>query len=150
MFDLKPDAPTGIRSEFKPIASNVPGIMLCEHLPKMAQWMHKAVVVRSAYHKGICHSNLPMYTGFDDVRDEMPRSTDPPSMGSVLRIFRAGDPATEARRVAELRLSALPAGLGRGDAQGGTARRLSRSALRAALHGMHGLCGSPLSSWQIR
>src|SRR5258706_8649249 len=66
MFDLKPDAPDNIRSQFKPMATNVPGIELCEHLPKMARWMHKAAIVRSAYHKGICHSNLPMYTGFDD------------------------------------------------------------------------------------
>jgi hypothetical protein len=83
MFDLKPDAPVGIRSEFKPIGTDVAGIAICEHLPRMARWMHKAVIVRSAYHKGICHSNLPMYTGFDDVRDEDPRPTDPPSMGSV-------------------------------------------------------------------
>jgi hypothetical protein len=83
MFDMKPDAPLGIRSEFKPINTNVPGISICEHLPKMARWMHKAAIVRSAYHKGICHSNIPMYTGFDDVRDENARPTDPPSMGSV-------------------------------------------------------------------
>lgn len=83
MFDLKPEAPAGIRGEFKPVASNVPGMMICEHLPKMARWMHKTAIVRSAYHKGICHSNLPMYTGFDEVRDELPRGSDPPSMGSV-------------------------------------------------------------------
>jgi hypothetical protein len=83
IFDLKPDAPAGIRTEFKPIATSAPGLQVCEHLPKMARWMHKAVVIRSAFHKGICHSNLPMYTGFDDVRDERPRPTDPPSMGSV-------------------------------------------------------------------
>ena len=83
MFDLKPDAPDNIRSQFKPMATNVPGIEVCEHLPKMTRWMHKAAIVRSAYHKGICHSNLPMYTGFDDVRDEVPRPSDPPSMGSV-------------------------------------------------------------------
>jgi hypothetical protein len=83
MFDLKPDAPVGIRSEFKPINTSVPGIAICEHLPRMARWMHKAAIVRSVYHKGICHSNLPMYTGFDDVRDEDLRPTDPPSMGSV-------------------------------------------------------------------
>ncbi len=45
MFDLKPDAPDGIRSDFKPIATNVTGIHVCEHLPKMATWMHKTAVV---------------------------------------------------------------------------------------------------------
>jgi hypothetical protein len=83
MFDLKLKAPSGIRTEFKPIATSAPGIQICEHLPKMARWMHRAVVVRSAYHLGICHSNLPMYTGLDSARDEERRPTDPPSMGSV-------------------------------------------------------------------
>src|SRR5262245_21645237 len=40
MFDMKPAAPAEIRGEFKPIASNVPGISVCEHLPRMARWMH--------------------------------------------------------------------------------------------------------------
>lgn len=84
MFDMKPSAPADIRGEFKPIATNVPGIHVCEHLPRMARWMHKAVVVRSVYHKGGCHNNLPMYTGHDvPPPDDSPRDTDPPSMGSV-------------------------------------------------------------------
>jgi hypothetical protein len=84
MWDMKPDAPAGIRSEFKPIATNVPGITICEHLPRMAKWMHKTVIVRSVYHKGGCHNNLPMYTGYDvPPPDDSPRDTDPPSMGSV-------------------------------------------------------------------
>src|SRR5436190_9223852 len=36
-FDMKPDAPAEVRGEFKPIATNVPGIQVCEHLPKLAQ-----------------------------------------------------------------------------------------------------------------
>jgi hypothetical protein len=83
MFDLKPDAPSGIRSEFRPIPTSAPGIQICEHLPKTARWMHRAALVRSAFHRGICHSNMPMYTGFDEVRDQDRRGTDPPSMGSV-------------------------------------------------------------------
>ena len=84
MFDLKPDAPEGIRSEFKPIATSAPGIQVCELLPLTAQWMHKTAVVRSVYHNGGCHKNLPMYTGFDaNLPDEEFRDTDPPSMGSV-------------------------------------------------------------------
>jgi hypothetical protein len=84
MFDLKPAAPAGIRSEFKPIATSAPGITVCEHLPKMARWMHRVVVLRSVYHNGGCHNNLPMYTGYDvPPPDDSPRDTDPPSMGSV-------------------------------------------------------------------
>src|SRR6516165_9266952 len=85
MFDLKPNAPAGIRGEFKPIATNVPGIAVCDHLPKMARWMHKTVVVRTVHHNGGCHNNLPMYTGYDVPPSDIDsaRATDPPSMGSV-------------------------------------------------------------------
>ena len=33
-FDLKPDAPAEVRGEFKPIATSVPGVRVCEHLPR--------------------------------------------------------------------------------------------------------------------
>ncbi|MCA9231452.1 MAG: DUF1501 domain-containing protein [Planctomycetales bacterium] len=47
LWDLKPDAPDGIRGEFKPINTNVPGIQICELLPKLAAIMDKLVVIRS-------------------------------------------------------------------------------------------------------
>jgi len=47
MFDLKPDAPSEIRGEFKPIKTNVPGIEICEHLPRIARMMDKFALVRS-------------------------------------------------------------------------------------------------------
>jgi hypothetical protein len=50
MWDLKPDAPEGIRGEFKPIPTCVPGISICEHLPKSAKVMDKCVLVRSLHH----------------------------------------------------------------------------------------------------
>src|SRR5262245_27702435 len=85
MFDLKPTAPDGIRSEFKPIATSASGISVCEHLPRTAKWMHKAAVVRTVYHNGGCHNNLTMYTGYDvPPPDDSPRDTDPPSMGSAM------------------------------------------------------------------
>ena len=49
MTDLKPHAPSEIRGEFRPIQTNVPGIEICEMLPKMAAIMDKLVVVRSLY-----------------------------------------------------------------------------------------------------
>ncbi len=92
MFDLKPDAPSGIRSEFRPIATSAPGVTVCELLPRLARWMHRAVVVRSVYHRGGCHNNLPMHTGYDvpppDI--ESARGTDPPSIGSVLACVAPG------------------------------------------------------------
>jgi hypothetical protein len=47
LWDLKPEAPAEIRGEFKPIATNVAGIQICELLPKLAAMMDKLVVVRS-------------------------------------------------------------------------------------------------------
>src|SRR3954470_23154924 len=40
MVDLKPNAPAEIRGEFKPIATSVPGLQICEHLPNLARRMH--------------------------------------------------------------------------------------------------------------
>lgn len=50
MWDMKPEAPEAIRGEFKPIASSLVGIPLCEHLPKLATHMHRAALVRSMNH----------------------------------------------------------------------------------------------------
>ena len=90
MFDLKPNAPEKIRGEFKPIASNVPGIQICEHLPRTAQWMHKAALVRSVNHKAGCHNPLASYTGYEVPLDDITstKETYPPSMGSVCEFLR--------------------------------------------------------------
>ena len=47
MFDLKPDATSEIRGEFKPISTNVPGIQICEEFPRMARMMDKFTIIRS-------------------------------------------------------------------------------------------------------
>ena len=46
-FDLKPTAPSEVRGEFKPIATNVPGVQFGEHLPKLARCMDRMAVLRS-------------------------------------------------------------------------------------------------------
>jgi len=90
MWDLKPDAPDGIRSEFKPIDTSAPGIRICDRLPLMAKWMHKAALVRSVNHKAGCHNCLPSYTGCEVLQpDQHPRDTHPPSMGSVCEFLRS-------------------------------------------------------------
>ena len=85
MCDMKLLAPSGIRGEFDPINSNVPGMQLCEHLPKSAKWMHKTAIVRTVNHKAGCHNPMPSLTGYPEplpsigvVQDHLP-----PSMGSV-------------------------------------------------------------------
>lgn len=55
-FDMKPDQPINIRGEFSPISSNVPGMPVCEHLPRVSRQMDKLCVVRSMYHKMLCHN----------------------------------------------------------------------------------------------
>ncbi len=56
-YDLKPDAPAEVRGEFKPIATSVPGLFVCEHLPKMARCMHKVVLIRSMHHQNRLHDS---------------------------------------------------------------------------------------------
>jgi hypothetical protein len=112
MFDLKPTAPDGVGGEFRPIATTASGIEVCEHLPLTARWMHKSAIVRSVYHNGGCHKNLPMYTGYDvNLPDEEFRESDPPSMGSVCAYL-------ERNRQRELPTYAyLPCPLGWGEAR---------------------------------
>ncbi len=49
-FDPKPDAPEGIRGEFRPIATRTPGVHVCEHLPMLAARSHLWSMVRSLTH----------------------------------------------------------------------------------------------------
>ncbi len=50
MWDMKPEAPDGIRGEFRPIATSLTGYQISEHLPRLAKHMHRAAVVRSMHH----------------------------------------------------------------------------------------------------
>jgi hypothetical protein len=49
-FDMKPEAPDGIRGEFKPIDTAVPGIRICEHLPNLAAQAKRLAIVRTMSH----------------------------------------------------------------------------------------------------
>jgi hypothetical protein len=46
-FDLKPDAPAEIRGEFRPTKTNVPGIDICELLPRLARRADRFAIIRS-------------------------------------------------------------------------------------------------------
>ena len=65
MYDLKPHAPREIRGEFDPIATNVPGIEICELLPRMAARMDKFVVLRSLVGAREDHNMHVCVTGWD-------------------------------------------------------------------------------------
>src|SRR5437870_8520621 len=66
-FDPKPDAPAEIQGELKAIATNVPGLRICERLPNIARVMDRVTVVRSMSHPYSVHgvayavSGIPTY-----------------------------------------------------------------------------------------
>ena len=92
MYDLKPNAPADVRGEFNPIPTNVPGIDVCELLPRHTQWMHRSALVRSINHRAGCHNCLPSYTGWEVPETELVnlKDTHPPSMGSVCEYLSGG------------------------------------------------------------
>jgi hypothetical protein len=56
MWDMKPGLPKEMRSEFRPIATTVPGTQLCEHLPRLARLMSHCALVRSVHHDQVAHA----------------------------------------------------------------------------------------------
>ncbi|MCI0748502.1 MAG: DUF1501 domain-containing protein [Verrucomicrobia subdivision 3 bacterium] len=81
IFDLKMDAPKEIRGEFKPISTKVPGIQICEHLPRLAKLMDKLVVIRSMVGALDDHNAFQCLTG-RVARNQAPGGW--PALGSVL------------------------------------------------------------------
>ncbi len=74
-LDMKPDAPAEIRGEFRPVATSVTGIRVCEHLPRLAARMKHWAIVRSlshgenghlpATHRLLTGSPMPVQRGSD-------------------------------------------------------------------------------------
>lgn len=66
-YDMKPQAPLEIRGEFRPIATNVPGIEICEHMPRQAAIMDKLAIVRGIKSNDLGdHTPHYILTGFPD------------------------------------------------------------------------------------
>src|SRR6478752_6136399 len=65
MIDLKPQAPAEIRGDFSPVATKVPGIQICELLPKMAAAADKFVFIRSLVGASNLHDAFQCQSGFD-------------------------------------------------------------------------------------
>lgn len=88
-FDMKPQAPVEFRGEFKPIDTSLPGVQVCEHLPRMAQRVHKLCQVRTLMHGGgqhaeACHFMLTGYPQVPDVAAQPVGSTIYPAFGSIV------------------------------------------------------------------
>jgi len=85
MYDLKPDAPTEYKGEFKPIDTNVAGVRISEHMPLQAQMMDKLAIVRSLVSVDE-HSDSLVMTGFSE---NVNRTQNHPSFGSVVSKLRS-------------------------------------------------------------
>jgi uncharacterized protein (DUF1501 family) len=87
--DLKPEAPAEFRGEFRPIDTNVPGIQVCEHLPRVARQMDKFSLIRSFGHHDSNHGPADHYmlTGYAPTAGFNPSvspNNQKPSHGSVV------------------------------------------------------------------
>ncbi len=71
MFDLKPDAPSEFRGEFKPIKTNVKGMEICEHFPLLAKNADKFAIIRSIVGSVGAHDCYQCMTG-RSKRDQPP------------------------------------------------------------------------------
>ncbi len=110
-YDLKPDAPAEVRGEFKPISTTVPGMFVCEHLPKMARVMHKVALVRSMHHQNRLHdsASTEALTGRQaptgDREEFAPIKQVFPSYGAVVDVCPTGHAIRCAARRAPVRVS---------------------------------------------
>ena len=94
-WDMKPNAPVEYRGEFQPIASKLPGVQICEHLPQLAQRADKLAIIRSMTHGDVDHTTATHFplTGRGVPRRGAPLPDDWPSIGSVVaRLGRGRGP----------------------------------------------------------
>ena len=84
MWDMKPDAPADYRGEFGSIATAVPGIRMCELMPRSAKTLDKWAIVRSLHHHDAGHSTGDQicFTGYNP--GPMPDENIHPSCGSIV------------------------------------------------------------------
>jgi hypothetical protein len=82
MWDLKPDAPSEVRGEFRPIGTNVPGIEICEVFPRLATRMDRCAIIRSVVGCEGAHAGFQCMTGWP--RNSLQSIGGRPSMGSAV------------------------------------------------------------------
>jgi hypothetical protein len=96
---MKPDAPAGIRGEFRPIATAQPGLTITEHLPQFATVLDRFAQIRSVHHRMRNHNSATYYslTGHAPPLDDIRLRDTPelyPAYGSTVALLRpADDPA---------------------------------------------------------
>jgi len=82
LYDLKPEAPAEIRGEFRPIDTSVPGLQICELLPRLAAKMEKLAVIRSVVGGVDEHTTHMCFTGWPHAGRKAAGGW--PSFGSVI------------------------------------------------------------------
>ncbi len=91
-FDPKPDAPSEIRGEFRPIPTALPGVSVCEYLPRLARIMDKVALIRSIADCRDEHDATICLTGYS--RDQSKQDGGRPSLGAVVsKVAGPTDPA---------------------------------------------------------
>ena len=89
MWDMKPDAKAEVRGEFRPAASVVPGIHICEHLPKLARVMDRVTLIRSLHHVINDHFVSSRYV----LAGRLPAGgAEPPAMASLAAALLPSSP----------------------------------------------------------
>src|SRR6266852_2987336 len=91
-YDPKPLAPSEYRGPFRPIATTVPGLQLCELLPKHATVAKRYTMLRSLVHTGPCHDSGPqqIFTGFPTTTNRL--KPEHPDLFAITHSLRA-DPS---------------------------------------------------------
>jgi hypothetical protein len=96
LWDMKPRAPVEVRGEFQPIATSVPGVQVCEHLPRFARVLDKVCLLRSMTHRMNVHGPAcsEIFTGreyFGPPTTDQARPEDWPSLSSLVMRYGSSD-----------------------------------------------------------
>ncbi|MEZ6058677.1 MAG: DUF1501 domain-containing protein [Planctomycetaceae bacterium] len=92
MFDLKPEAPAEIAGPWRPIATNVPGMEICEAFPRLAQMGDKLTIIRSLVGNQAGHDAIQVFNG-RDPKNPKPSGGWPQFGSMVSKVQGAADPS---------------------------------------------------------
>src|SRR5262245_43595044 len=93
-FDMKPDAPAEIAGQFKPVATRVPGIAICEYLPHLARITDRYSLVRSLAGLRDEHTSFQTITGFPMTQSQ--REGKPNACSTISRVLGSRSPVLPA------------------------------------------------------
>ena len=92
-WDMKPLAPVEFRGEFRPVPTSVPGLQICEHLPRLARRAQRLALIRSMTHNDVDHTSATHFLLTGKAAPRGPLSEDWPNYGAILaRLGRGRGP----------------------------------------------------------